>query len=97
MNSGDVSPEVNRYFRAEERRRGPREQCRNQSQFVAVSGPVLGGHGAQPVGPWANGRRQGVPAYVPAAPLAPGGVSGRLEPNCGSRVDRVCSDEEVAP
>ena len=58
MNSGDVPPEVNRYFRAEKRRRGPREQCRSHSQCLAVSGPVLGGHGAQPVATWAN---RGVP------------------------------------
>ncbi len=37
-----------------------------------------GGHGARSVGPWANGRRQGVPNYVSVAPLALGGVSARL-------------------
>ena len=33
---------------------------------------------ARPVGPWADERRRGVPAYVSVAPLAPGGVSVRL-------------------
>ena len=33
---------------------------------------------ARPVGPWANGRRQGVPTYVSVTPLALGGVSARL-------------------
>ena len=46
--------------------------------LLRLSGPVLQGHGARPVGSWANGHRRGVPAYVVAAPLAPGGVSGRL-------------------
>jgi hypothetical protein len=36
------------------------------------------GREARHVGPWANGRRWGVPTYVLAAPLAPGGVSARL-------------------
>jgi hypothetical protein len=41
----------------------------------------LGGRQARLVGPWANGRRRGVPAYASVAPLAPGGVSGRLGDN----------------
>ena len=46
---------------------------------VCFNCPVFpSGHGVRPVGPWANGRRQVVPDYVPAAPLAPGGVVGRL-------------------
>ena len=36
--------------------------------------------GRRPVGPWANGRRQGVPIYVSVAPLAPGGLTARLGP-----------------
>ena len=38
-------------------------------------------HGARTGGPWANGRRRGVPSYVSAAPSAPGGVSARLGAN----------------
>ena len=48
---------------------------------------------ACPVGPWATGRRQGVPAYVFAASLAPGGVSGRLGANRGA-VDGSVNDNE---
>jgi len=40
---------------------------------------------------------QDEPAYVSAAPLAPGGVCARLGPTRGPRTDRVCNDKEVVP
>ena len=58
-------------------RRSPREQRRISRDFVSAV-RFSGGHRARPVGPWANGRRQGVPNFVSVAPLAPGGVSARL-------------------
>jgi hypothetical protein len=54
-----------------------------------------GGHGARPVEPGANGRRQGVPAYVLAAPLAPGGVSWGLGANPRAEDGPVHNDLEV--
>jgi hypothetical protein len=54
-----------------------------------------GGHGARHVGPWANGRSQGVPAYVSGAPFAPGGVSGPWGPTPGPRTARITMTKEV--
>ena len=43
-----------------------------------LSQPRASGPRTRPVGPWGNGRRQGVQTYVSVAPLALGGVSARL-------------------
>ena len=58
-----------------------------------------GGHRTRPVGPWANGRGQGVPGYVLAAPLATGGVCARWGPipgpkNTWSTMTRRLYDED---
>ena len=86
----------NRYFLAENGRRGPREQRPIQTEFVSpVRSGFQGGHVARTVGPWANGRRRGVPDYDPAAPLAPGGDRGRWGPTPGSRTARSTMTKEV--
>ena len=54
-----------------------------------------GGHEARPVGPWANGRRQGVPTYVSVAPLALGGVSAPSGANPRADVGPINNDTEV--
>ena len=56
---------------------------RREDRLGLLRGPVRfsGGHGTHRGGLWANERRRGVPAYVSVAPLAPGGISGRLGAN----------------
>lgn len=61
--------------------------ARSIQSLFRLSG-FRGGHRARPVGPWANGRSQGVPAYVPAALVPPGGVSGRWGPIPGPKAVR---------
>ena len=60
--------------------RGPREQPRIPTRFVARSGPVLRRLRCAPR--WAVGQRTppGRPTYVSVAPLALGGVCARLGP-----------------
>ena len=54
-----------------------------------------GGRGAGPVGLWAHGRRQDASPYASVAPLAPGGVSGRLGANPKAEDSPVNDDKEV--
>ena len=76
-------------FLAEIGRRGRREQPPIHTEFVALSGPVLGGHTACHVGPWAKEGRRSVPDHPSDAPFATGGVSGRWVANPRAKVGPV--------
>jgi len=87
MNGQDRQRNLHGSYLLDDRRRSPREQPRIHTEFVALSGPVFGGYGAYPVGPWANGRRWGVPGYV-AAVLARAAFLGVWGPAPGPRLNR---------
>jgi len=61
---------------------------------VCCACPFGGGHQARPVGRWANGRRLGVPAYVPAALVPPGRRFWALGANPGVEDGPVNDDKE---
>ena len=85
---------MNRYFPALSAAEARGNSHESTQSLLRCPVRFLGGHGARPVGPWANGRHQGVPAYASVAPLAPGGVSGRWGANPWAEDGPVNDDKE---
>ncbi len=72
MNNADAAMLTNRYIPGEKGRRGRREQRRVSTGFVALGRAPGGRPRARPVGPWANGRRRGVPEVPLCRSVGPG-------------------------